>query len=896
MAGLEGDRSLAILALFGLILYVYLVSNDVLSDLRRAKKCDTTYIYPSYEKVRLAVEEDKSTGFFFTRYSLFRYQERNSYWVPTEVTQKRNDGAFPVLFVHGHLGSYEQMRSMASETAKELSRRYRKGDNIRWVDWYAVDFDGEPSGLEPRLLVNQAKYVASCVQYLRQQAPKVVLVGYSMGGLIVDTVVEDYSDSVLFAITIGSPHFHLPSFVMPRHLYVDGSSPRVDAAVPRLRMYAGPGDVLVPAISAWSVHTSRKSNLTLEVDLDNIPGVWGTSTHKGLVSCNQLVRQTVPLILDSIDLAYEGGSPDDIYTAMRGRMTSRIPFHLKTFEENGKQVSGRPKEAQNCQELRQPFQVVMSRPGIDICFIHTLKDGDEMDLMQILAHGMHPGVAFNLYGIRNDGYFEMSHNFSPLPALSVKEPKENKRYWKDVIQGIDWMENSTWVLEVSTKALRHHGAKSVQLSIQSQVNPLLGEGIVVSFINEKDRIFRRLGELIQGAAVVKLDISSLLYRLGGIIKWFVPKQFTSWTLIADMLPIKLVLTNHSCLNLPDPQEKDLSSEPLLVLVNNDTGIDGDHFRRAANGAAKLEIPLWHPSVVSDDMYAITDPRCAYSISLAWDFYSAILYSTRHQMYAMPGLLLAFSVFRCVPLCNSRGNMRAKSPNVGRFMALSAAVAVEAVAVSRLLNAMQKGTVPWIFLQTPTSIISMLWITFLVDFIVKTVLCGFINLIGTVTWMRKLSAWFNTIYALKLAIILAMFLLHDFVPFFLACLMIFVASCSPFGSDDQSRFFPLEWFAILFYGVSPMAVAMFGGKIFGYTHRIQYSLFSLERILIGAISLSSVAVVTRRRPSNHRVISMSTVLRIFCANAALLGSLFGFNFLSPFLVALLCLGEYILSIF
>lgn len=135
---------------------------------------------------------------------------------------------------------------------------------------------------------------------------------------------------------------------------------------------------------------------------------------------------------------------------------------------------------------------------------------------------------------------------------------------------------------------------------------------MVSFINEKDRIFRRLGELIQGAAVVKLDISSLLYKLEGIIKWFVPKQFTSWTLIADMLPIKLVLTNH-CLNLPDPQEKDVSSEPLLVLVNNDTGIDGDHFRRAANGASKLDIPLWHPSVVSDDMYAITDPRCAYSI-------------------------------------------------------------------------------------------------------------------------------------------------------------------------------------------------------------------------------------------------------------------------------------------
>lgn len=247
-----------------------------------------------------------------------------------------------------------------------------------------------------------------------------------MGGLIVDTVVEDYSDSVLFAITIGSPHFHLPSFVMPYHLYANGSIPKVEAAVPRLRVYAGPGDVLVPAISAWSIHTNRKRDWTLEVDLDNLPGVWGTSTHKGLVSCNQLVRQTVPLILDSIDLAYEGGSANDIYTAMRSRMTSHIPFSLRRFEENGKQVSGRPQGAHDCQELRQSSLVVMNRPGIDVCFIHTLKDGDDTDLMQILAHGMHPGVAFNLYGIRNDGYFEMSRNFSPLPALSVKEPRENK--------------------------------------------------------------------------------------------------------------------------------------------------------------------------------------------------------------------------------------------------------------------------------------------------------------------------------------------------------------------------------------------------------------------------------------------------------------------------------------
>lgn len=263
---------------------------------------------------------------------------------------------------------------------------------------------------------------------------------------------------------------------------------------------------------------------------------------------------------------------------------------------------------------------------------------------------------------------------------------------------------------------------------------------------------------------------------------------------------------------------------------------------------------------------------------------------------MPGLLLAFTLSRCIPLYDSCGKMRVKSPNLGRFVALSAAMAGQTIILSRLLNAIHKGTVPWIFLQTPISIISMLWITLLVDFIVKIVLCGVINVLRAFTWMGKFSTWFNRIHALKLGSILALFLLHDFLSFFVACLMIFIASCSYFGSDDQSRVSPPEWFVLLFYGVTPMAVAMFGGKVFGYSHRIQYSIFSSERVLIGAISLSSVAVVRRKRPPNNRVIPISHSLKIVCANAALLGSLFGFNFLPPLLVGFVCLGEYILSSF
>lgn len=69
------------------------------------------------------------------------------------IQQKTTDAAFPILFIHGHLGSHEQMRSMASETAKEIARRYKSNRDVQWADWYAVDFSEEPSGLEPRLRV-----------------------------------------------------------------------------------------------------------------------------------------------------------------------------------------------------------------------------------------------------------------------------------------------------------------------------------------------------------------------------------------------------------------------------------------------------------------------------------------------------------------------------------------------------------------------------------------------------------------------------------------------------------------------------------------------------------------------------------------------------------------------
>jgi hypothetical protein len=50
----------------------------------------------------------------------------------------------------------------------------------------------------------------------------------------------------------------------------------------------------------------NNSTATVEVDMDDLPGVWTTTSHKGIVSCNQLVRQTVPMIADAVAIAGDG--------------------------------------------------------------------------------------------------------------------------------------------------------------------------------------------------------------------------------------------------------------------------------------------------------------------------------------------------------------------------------------------------------------------------------------------------------------------------------------------------------------------------------------------------------------------------------------------------------------
>jgi hypothetical protein len=74
-------RTLLISAVVTVLAGAFLVFKDIYIELQRTKKCDTTYINPSYEKLPLAGDSKRGS---FEKYSLVRYQEISSPWVPEE--------------------------------------------------------------------------------------------------------------------------------------------------------------------------------------------------------------------------------------------------------------------------------------------------------------------------------------------------------------------------------------------------------------------------------------------------------------------------------------------------------------------------------------------------------------------------------------------------------------------------------------------------------------------------------------------------------------------------------------------------------------------------------------------------------------------------------------------
>lgn len=702
---------------------------------------------------------------------------------------------------------------------------------------------------------------------------------------MVDQILQDghFNNRVLMSITIGSPHYHFPLFLIPERSH-KGSKKQLDE-VPTVHILSGPGDLQVPATSAWSGYISQRlpNKVTFEVDMDNIPGVWTTSSHKGLVSCNQLVRKIVPLILDTILLdSKKAVSTDDIYHLMKVRLTSNISLDIQN-------ISARRIEANvdaltfdsDCIAVLDNFHVTMLE-SLDektpACFIWKIEPS-ESNIYQIAIHGLRPGRDIKILATGVKGSFNLGHLFSPLPALSIVEPTENKRFWQDVIRGVDWMQNSTWILDIYSTALEKEGARALKIVLDDRKPLIGGQGFSVVLSSDGARSFKS-GETFQQKSVIKIDLSQVIMKY----HWPISKLFSpllSWRQLALMIPLKLVFKIEGC-----PNHQLL---PVFISQSSPQYSASDHIF-ATQRYLRTGMPLWDPAIVSNDfLFAVVDPRCSYSIKIQQDLLSAISYSNRYQIYALPGLLLSLSILRLAPIIRSENGLQTKYPSLKKYCTHCLGITALALVISRLLHLCQPGSLPWLYLLTPIGVLSILWTSICLDIMTKMIFCTMLNLMIRIYPRRKSiqSIQHSAFKCFKNAGMLVMLLscmFHDFAPFYIALMYSIAFYQQRYGNViDYS---PLEWVLILLSGVAPMVVAMSGGHPFGYNLRETYGFSSLERLLVIFISLAStrkIQIGSSGGPQRGFARNLLSYASIFC-------SLFGYNFILPFIVAAICLDE------
>ena len=175
-----------------------------------------TYMRPTYLPVPLPPREASPHA-----YGVYLYREnvdgRSRFTAAREfeaLGKPPRDGgptATPAVFLPGNGGSYRQVRSLASETARLAHARRREaaasasgsasgaGSEPRSdpaperaravvdIDWFAVDFNEELSAFHAELLrrqTNHAREVVRRVLALYPPSTRVILVGHSMGGLV----------------------------------------------------------------------------------------------------------------------------------------------------------------------------------------------------------------------------------------------------------------------------------------------------------------------------------------------------------------------------------------------------------------------------------------------------------------------------------------------------------------------------------------------------------------------------------------------------------------------------------------------------------------------------------------------------------------------------------------
>ena len=317
-------------------------------------RCAMTYMNPAYFPVP-GLNASSNEG----NYAVWLYRERGAVGLTPDAamasvgsgggsgcgTQVWKTGrSVPGLFVPGNAGSYRQVRSVASETARRVdarrtshqtsipgdTRESAPGNAPVGIDWFALDFNEELSAFHGGLLRRQTAFTSHALAKILETYPPgtpVVIAGHSMGGVVARGALLELGKEGAYGsplnatlITLATPHADSPAATAPsaarahrdiNDAWISKRHTRVTSRVAMVSVGGGDADRQVTRVHAkpparWlSAKNAKKTKNAktknaIHTTAGSIPGASSnvSADHRAIAWCQQVIVPAAETFLD----------------------------------------------------------------------------------------------------------------------------------------------------------------------------------------------------------------------------------------------------------------------------------------------------------------------------------------------------------------------------------------------------------------------------------------------------------------------------------------------------------------------------------------------------------------------------------------------------------------------
>ncbi|KAI1120885.1 PGAP1-like protein-domain-containing protein [Nemania abortiva] len=291
------------------------------------KGCRMSWMSPSF--VHFSDFDTEHTR-FASKYSLYLYREQG-------IDNGPKVRGIPVLFIPGNAGSYKQVRSIASESARHFHETLHPNvaaanSGVKNLDFFTVDFNEDFTAFHGQTMLDQAEYVNEAIRYIlslyldpqkSERDPdlpdpsSVIVLGHSMGGIVARAafVMPNFQPhSINTIVTMSAPHARPPVTFDPlivkiyqdmndhwRQAYSSKSATENSLSHVTLVSIAGGGlDTVVPSDYA-SLESIVPETHGFTVFTSTIPTVWTSMDHQAITWCDQFRKVIVKALYDIVD-------------------------------------------------------------------------------------------------------------------------------------------------------------------------------------------------------------------------------------------------------------------------------------------------------------------------------------------------------------------------------------------------------------------------------------------------------------------------------------------------------------------------------------------------------------------------------------------------------------------